>query len=93
MEQKLTTLVQQKWISKMLVFDYTIQYKKGKENLVADVLSRKHEMEHNCVVVIEAIPSWRTEVRDSLKDDNEAQELIAQLLLLAFLSTNYKVKF
>ena len=38
MEQKLTTLVQQKWISKMLGFDYTIQYKKGKENLVTDAL-------------------------------------------------------
>lgn len=41
MKQKLITLVKQKWVSKMLGFDYNIQYKKGKENLVADALLQK----------------------------------------------------
>lgn len=51
MEQKLTTLVQQKWLSKMLGFDYVIQYKKGKDNVVADALSRKDELEGSLAVM------------------------------------------
>ena len=39
MEQKLTTLLQHKWLSKLLGYDYTVVYKRGKDNLVADALS------------------------------------------------------
>ena len=42
-EQKISNLLQQKWISKLLGYDYTIVYKKGKDNTVADALSRKFE--------------------------------------------------
>lgn len=38
MEQKLTTLLQHKWFSKLLGYDYTVIYTKGKDNLVADAL-------------------------------------------------------
>lgn len=39
LNQKITTLVQKKKLTKLLGFDYCIEYKKGKENLVADPLS------------------------------------------------------
>lgn len=48
MEQKLTTILQQKWLSKMLGFDYTISYRKGKENVAADALSRMFDKEMEC---------------------------------------------
>lgn len=38
MEQKVTTSLQQKWLSKLLGFDYSVQYKRGKDNIVADAL-------------------------------------------------------
>lgn len=33
---------QQKWVAKLLGFDYEIQYKQGVDNSVADALSRVH---------------------------------------------------
>lgn len=42
-EQKISNLLQQKWISKLMGYNYTILYRKGKENTVADALSRMHE--------------------------------------------------
>lgn len=42
-EQKISNLLQQKWISKLMGYNYTILYRKGKDNTVADALSRMHE--------------------------------------------------
>lgn len=55
LEQRLNTPIQQQWLPKLLEFDYTIQYKKGKENLVADVLSRVDgtEVLHMAMTVLE----------------------------------------
>jgi hypothetical protein len=33
----------QKWVTKMLGYDFEIIYKKGKHNVVEDALSRKQE--------------------------------------------------
>ncbi|KAM1741967.1 hypothetical protein ACFX12_012016 [Malus domestica] len=44
------THFQQKWISKLLGFDYEIQYKQGCDNVVAGALSRMHlEVELNAI--------------------------------------------
>lgn len=43
LDQRITTINQQKWITKLMGLDYEISYKKGKENVVADSLSRKME--------------------------------------------------
>lgn len=40
LEQKLHTDSQIRWLVRLLPFDFEIQYKKGKENLVDDALSR-----------------------------------------------------
>lgn len=44
LEQRITTLSQQKWLVKLMVYDYNIDYKKGKGNIVADVLSRRDNL-------------------------------------------------
>ncbi|CAL1395604.1 unnamed protein product [Linum trigynum] len=41
LEQRNTTPEQQKWVSKLLVYDYVIIYKPGRENQAADALSRR----------------------------------------------------
>ena len=39
-EQKITTTTQEKWLAKLMGYDFTIEYKKGKDNVIADKLSR-----------------------------------------------------
>ena len=43
LEQRVGTLMQQKWISKLLGYNFVVEYKQGKENKVAYALSRKEE--------------------------------------------------
>jgi hypothetical protein len=41
MSQRLSKGIQHKLLLKLLEFDYIVEYKKGKENIVADALSIK----------------------------------------------------
>ena len=43
LEQIISSEEQQKWVTKMLGYDFEIIYKKGKLNVVVDALSRKDE--------------------------------------------------
>ena len=43
LEQRLSSEEQQKWVTKMLGYDFEIIYKKRKKNDVADALSRNDE--------------------------------------------------
>ena len=80
LEQRLSSEEQQKWVTKMLGYDFEIIYKKGKQNVVADALSRKDE---DVEVLLHAIsilqPSWITEARDEWQNDEETWTLIQKL--------------
>ncbi|KAK3124678.1 hypothetical protein QOZ80_7BG0590520 [Eleusine coracana subsp. coracana] len=43
LDQRLVTVPQHHWVSKILGFDFTVEYKPGKQNIVADALSRRDE--------------------------------------------------
>jgi hypothetical protein len=43
LEQRVGTPMQQKWIFKLLGYHFVVEYKQGKENKVADALSRKED--------------------------------------------------
>lgn len=45
LDQKIGTPAQQKWFAKLLRYNFVVEYKKGKDNLVADALFRKVEVE------------------------------------------------
>lgn len=43
LEQKIRTPMQQRWVSKLLGYNFLVEYKKGKDNKVVDALSRRNE--------------------------------------------------
>ena len=80
LEQRLSFEEQQKWVTKMLGYDFEIIYKKGKQNVVADALSRKDEDVEALLCVISIIqPDWINEARDEWKNDEEVWALIQEL--------------
>ena len=65
LEQRLSLEEKSKWVTKMLVYEFEIIYKKGKLNVVADALSRKDEEVESLLCVIYIIqPDWITKARD-----------------------------
>lgn len=85
LEQKINTASQHKGLSKLLGLDYTIEYKKGCENKVADALSRREETEgkpyfnSNLCMVSEIIPQWALDIQRSYEGDSWIENLKSKL--------------
>ena len=59
----LSSLEQNKWLIKMLGCDYEIIYKKGKDNVVVDALSRQYEDEGSLFALSLPVPNWIEELQ------------------------------
>jgi hypothetical protein len=73
-------------MSKLLGYDFTIEYKKGKENKVADALSRVFEdpslpEEATCFMLSFPTPTWLEELKQSYTTDPEAMLLLQRYVL------------
>jgi hypothetical protein len=80
LEQRLSSEEQQKWVTKILGYDFEIVYKKGKQNVVADARSRKDEDVEAFLCAISIIqPDWIIEARDEWKNDKKVWTLIQRL--------------
>jgi hypothetical protein len=88
--QRLLEGIQHKLMLKLLEFNYTIEYKKGSENTIADALSRKYQPSNElspgviteaCTAISTVISSWMTEVSASYVDDPACTKLIEELLV------------
>jgi hypothetical protein len=72
LEQRLSLEEQQKWVTKILGYDFEIVYKKGKKNVVADALSRKGEDVEAFLCAISIIqPYWIIKERDEWKNEEK----------------------
>lgn len=77
LEQRLSTLLQQKWLAKLMGLDYEIVYKQGKENVVADALSRlPEENKGNIYEITTTHQGWVEELSKSYDQDEDAQNII-----------------
>jgi hypothetical protein len=80
LEQRLSSEEQQKWVTKILGYDFEILYKKRKQNVVADALSRKDEYVEAFLCAISIIqPDWIIKSRDEWKNDEKVWTLIQWL--------------
>ncbi|KAL3516551.1 hypothetical protein ACH5RR_023453 [Cinchona calisaya] len=90
-DQKISIILQQRWITKLLGLDYEIQIKRGKENIVADALSGKQQLEEasqgfgelsiNAVMLTKS--TWLSKVTNSYAGDPKARELLMKLAVKA----------
>lgn len=80
MSQVIQTPEQQVYLSKLLGYDYTIQYKVGKSNLVADALSRLPEHKEGQYLVL-SMPNFTflEQLRQSLHDSTVFKDLFDQV--------------
>jgi hypothetical protein len=76
MTQTLTEGIQHKLLIKLMEFNYSIEYKKGKENKAANALPRR---EHHVSAISSVIPAWVTKIEASYTSDNAFTELNQQL--------------
>ena len=77
-QQKMLSKEQQKWIEKIAAFDLEILHKRGKDNVVADALSRKDE-EPTLLAMSVVVPEWLNEIRSEYAKDLEVTAIINNL--------------
>nr|GEV82965.1 hypothetical protein [Tanacetum cinerariifolium] len=80
LDQRISTPTQMKWLPKLMGFDYEIEYKKGKDNVVADALS---EIQGNVQLLNMVVSTFTSDVQqrivESWSQDEKIQTLIAKL--------------
>jgi hypothetical protein len=85
LEQKIGTPTEEKWITKLLEYDFTIEYKMGKDNVGADDLSRKMEevvvplQEGQLILITFPNPTWVENIKDNYLQDSVLHQLILDL--------------
>ena len=80
LQQRLHTQLQRKGVSKLLGLDYTIHYRQGKENKVADALSRREE-QASCCAITTVVPDWVKEIIESYEHTEWLKDLQKQLTM------------
>jgi hypothetical protein len=87
LQQRMGTPTQQRWVSKLLGFDFEVEYKQGKENKAADALSRIHSTNQQAVMqedethshaISTSNPTWIEELKKAYPEDPSIQELLQQ---------------
>jgi hypothetical protein len=76
-EQRLVEGIQHKLLVKLLGYNYKIEYKKGKENKVADALSRAPHSTQ-IMAISHVIPVWIEQVTESYNTDAICLDLITK---------------
>ena len=77
LDQRLSTIPQHHWVGKLLGFDFTVEYKPGHTNAVADALSRRDTPEEGTVL---ALSGPRFDFLDRLRLAHATEPALVSLL-------------
>nr|CAJ00278.1 hypothetical protein [Lotus japonicus] len=91
LEQRLSTPAQYRWVTKLMGLSYVIQYKRGKENVVADALSRASHGELFQLSVSSVSSELWGLLTQAYAADEALQQLISQVLAQPQLHAHYSV--
>jgi hypothetical protein len=80
-EQKVTCPSQHAWLAKLLGFDYEIEFKKGKDNVVVDALLRVTCGTLSTITVSSLSTILLAAIKESWQKDKDVQLLIQELTL------------
>lgn len=83
LEQRVSTPAQQKWLVKLMGYNYTVLYRKGKENVVADGLSRVETEENlqqgTCFAITGPQSTFTPEIQATYQSDERLKQIIHAL--------------
>jgi len=68
-----------KWLVKLMEIDFTVEYKKGQDNVVADVLSRMDNVEYKGLITLQMQSNLLTRIQQSWTTDLNLQNLIKEV--------------
>jgi hypothetical protein len=88
LSQRITTPAQQKWLLKLIGYDYSIYYRTGKNNNVPDALSRKGEL-YVLTGLSQPVHDYIAEIQAECLRDVEASNIIQQLSLCSATKPHY----
>ncbi|RVW15980.1 Transposon Tf2-8 polyprotein [Vitis vinifera] len=74
LDQRVATPEQQKWVAKLLGYDYEIIFRPGHENSAADALSRRQESPLLAALHFSEVDIWK-QIREASKSDSYVQLL------------------
>lgn len=82
-DQRISTPWQQKALMKLMSFQYRLCYKKGKENMVADALSRvqPQDIKLEVMALSSVQPQWLQEIASSYTSHEKSAQLFSELLI------------
>jgi len=75
LDQRLTTIPQHQWASKLLGFDFVMEYKPGAMNVVADALSRRDEGQGELLALSAPQFSLFDDIRQEINGDSALSQL------------------
>ena len=79
LDQHLSTIPQHQWVSKLLGYDFTVEYKPCKQNTVADALSRRDATEPSLMALSEITFPIFDHLKAEITTNEEAGKLVQSI--------------
>lgn len=80
LDQRLATIPQHHWVSKLLGFDFRVEYHPGRQNTVANALSRRDSKEMSSLALFGPQFAIFDDIRREIKESAELQAIKSQVL-------------